>query len=101
MVDVANVVWCTGFRTDFGWIDLPVFDDEGGPRSRTAASSSPSPACRSSASCSSTPLSSDVLPGRGRDAKYVAKHIVAKQRKVFCEFGADEGPGGGLAAYCS
>ena len=29
---MANVVWCTGFRTDFGWIDLPVFDEDGQPR---------------------------------------------------------------------
>lgn len=26
--DVANVVWCTGFRPDFSWIDLPVFGKE-------------------------------------------------------------------------
>lgn len=25
---VANVIWCTGFRPDFSWIDLPVFADE-------------------------------------------------------------------------
>jgi putative flavoprotein involved in K+ transport len=25
VLDVSNVVWCTGFRPDFGWIDLPVF----------------------------------------------------------------------------
>ena len=21
--DVANVIWCTGFRPDYGWIELP------------------------------------------------------------------------------
>jgi putative flavoprotein involved in K+ transport len=26
-LDVANVVWCTGFHPGFSWIDLPVFDD--------------------------------------------------------------------------
>ena len=31
-LEVANVVWCTGFRPDFAWIDLPVFDDDGEPR---------------------------------------------------------------------
>ena len=25
-LDVANVIWCTGFSQDFGWIDVPVFD---------------------------------------------------------------------------
>jgi hypothetical protein len=32
VLDVANVVWCTGFRLDFGWIDLPVCDEDGSPR---------------------------------------------------------------------
>ena len=30
--DVANVVWCTGFRQVFDWIDLPIFDADGWPR---------------------------------------------------------------------
>jgi len=29
VLDVANVVWCTGFESGLSWIDLPVFDDEG------------------------------------------------------------------------
>jgi putative flavoprotein involved in K+ transport len=31
-LEVANVVWCTGFRPGFSWIDLPVFEDDGEPR---------------------------------------------------------------------
>lgn len=30
--DVANVVWATGFRTAFPWIDLDVFEPSGQPR---------------------------------------------------------------------
>ena len=29
VLDVANVIWCTGFRPDFSWIDIPAFDDDG------------------------------------------------------------------------
>jgi putative flavoprotein involved in K+ transport len=29
LLDVANVIWCGGFHPGFGWIDLPVFDDNG------------------------------------------------------------------------
>lgn len=29
VLDVANVIWCTGFGGGFDWIDIPVFDDEG------------------------------------------------------------------------
>lgn len=32
VLDVENVVWCTGYHPGFSWIDLPVFDDEGKPR---------------------------------------------------------------------
>lgn len=32
ILEVATVVWCTGFRPDHGWIDLPIFDERGLPR---------------------------------------------------------------------
>lgn len=31
-LDVQNVIWCTGYRHGFPWIDLPIFDDHGDPR---------------------------------------------------------------------
>jgi len=31
VLDVPNVIWCTGYRAGFDWIDLPVFDDAGRP----------------------------------------------------------------------
>ncbi|HEX4339006.1 MAG TPA: NAD(P)-binding domain-containing protein [Polyangiaceae bacterium] len=30
-LDVANVVWCTGFEPGFSWIELPIFDAKGEP----------------------------------------------------------------------
>ena len=29
---VSTVIWASGYRLDFGWIDLPIFDDQGAPR---------------------------------------------------------------------
>jgi putative flavoprotein involved in K+ transport len=29
--DIRSVVWCIGFRTDFAWVDAPVFDGRGAP----------------------------------------------------------------------
>jgi putative flavoprotein involved in K+ transport len=79
VLDVANVVWCTGFRTDFGWIDVPVFDEAGKPRHvRGAVDSAPGLYFLGLDFLYSA--SSSVLPGRGRDAKYIAKHIAARQR---------------------
>jgi putative flavoprotein involved in K+ transport len=30
-LEPANVIWCTGFRPDFSWIDLPIFGEEEEP----------------------------------------------------------------------
>jgi putative flavoprotein involved in K+ transport len=80
VLDVANVVWCTGFRTDFGWIDLPVFDEAGDPRHvRGVVESEPGLYFLGLVFLYS--FSSDVLPGRGRDAAYIAKHIASQSRK--------------------
>jgi putative flavoprotein involved in K+ transport len=32
VLEVANVIWCTGFRPDFSWIDLPVFGEKEEPK---------------------------------------------------------------------
>jgi putative flavoprotein involved in K+ transport len=31
VLDVANVIWCTGFHPGFSWINLPIFDERGAP----------------------------------------------------------------------
>lgn len=31
-LDVSNVIWATGYRQDWSWIDLPIFDASGEPR---------------------------------------------------------------------
>jgi putative flavoprotein involved in K+ transport len=79
VLDVANVVWCTGFRTDFSWIDLSVFDEAGCPRHiRGVVGAEPGLYFLGLDFLYSA--SSSVLPGRGRDARYIAKHIAAKKR---------------------
>ena len=32
VLDVANVIWCTGFGNGLSWIDLPIFEASGEPR---------------------------------------------------------------------
>ncbi len=78
VLGVANVVWCTGFRTDFSWIDLPVFGDDGQPlHYRGVVESEPGLYFLGLVFLYS--FSSDVLPNRGRDARYIAKHIAARE----------------------
>ena len=77
VLDVANVVWCTGFRPDFSWIELPVFDKGGWPiQQRGEVSREPGlyfvglPFLYS--------MASPLVGGVGRDAAYVAKHLAAR-----------------------
>ena len=80
VVDVPNVIWCTGIRNDFSWIDLPVFDEDGQPRHYRGVVES-EPGLYFLGLVFQYSVSSDVLPSRGRDARYIAKHIAARQRR--------------------
>jgi len=31
VLEVENIIWCTGFNSDYSWIKLPVFDTNGNP----------------------------------------------------------------------
>lgn len=81
VLDVANLVWCTGFRTDFGWIDLPVFDEDGQPRHDRGVVESEPGLCFLGLVFQYS-LSSDVLPNRGRDARYLAEHIGRRHQEA-------------------
>jgi putative flavoprotein involved in K+ transport len=47
LVDLANVIWCTGFLPDFDWIDLPGLDSSGRLLSRRGSLSTAGPSMRS------------------------------------------------------
>jgi putative flavoprotein involved in K+ transport len=40
-LDVETVIWATGFRADYSWIEVPVFDERGSPRHRRGVTDSP------------------------------------------------------------
>lgn len=40
-VDVDAVIWATGFRTDYDWIDLPITDDQGAVRHKRGVTDIP------------------------------------------------------------
>ena len=92
VIDVPNVVWCTGFRNEFSWIDLPVLDEDGQPQHYRGVVEE-EPGLYFLGLVFQYSASSDVLPGRGRDARYIAKHIAASKREA-----AAAEPAGELAA---
>jgi putative flavoprotein involved in K+ transport len=74
VLDVSNVIWCTGFREEFPWIDLPIFDENERPlHERGVVVGEPS--LYFVGLLFQYAGTSDVLPGVGRDAEYIAKHI--------------------------
>jgi putative flavoprotein involved in K+ transport len=77
VLDVANVVWCTGFRQVFDWIDLPIFGADGWPREMRGVVSE-APGLFFCGLAFQYAFSSTVLPGVGRDAAFVAEQIEAR-----------------------
>jgi putative flavoprotein involved in K+ transport len=73
-LDVANVLWCTGFRQVFDWIDLPIFGADGWPREMRGVVSA-APGLFFCGLAFQYAAASTVLPGVGRDAAYISKQI--------------------------
>ena len=77
---VANVIWCTGFRTDFSWINLPdAFAASGAPIQYRGVVAS-QPGLYFVGQEFQYAFTSDVLPGVGRDAGYVVRQIARRMR---------------------
>ncbi len=77
VLEVANVIWCTGFRYAFEWVDLPVFGKDGAPIHRRGV-------VEDSAGLYFLGLvfqfaaASDVITGVARDAAFIARQIAAR-----------------------
>jgi putative flavoprotein involved in K+ transport len=77
--DVVNVVWCTGFRQDFSWVDLPIVGDDGWPLERRGVVAS-APGLYFVGLSFQYAFISMFVGGAGRDAEYVVKHLVARSK---------------------
>ncbi|MCO6187857.1 NAD(P)/FAD-dependent oxidoreductase [Rhizobium sp. L1K21] len=75
---ITTVIWATGFRSDYSWLKLDIFDERGQPRHQRGVSGEPGIYF----------LGLPWLSGRGssfiwgvwHDAKYVADHILIQQK---------------------
>ena len=73
VMDVANVIWCTGFRQDFSWIDVPVFDGDTAPVHERGAASEPGLYFVGLDFLYA--FTSENVGGVGRDARHIVRHI--------------------------
>ncbi|MEV6826009.1 NAD(P)/FAD-dependent oxidoreductase [Amycolatopsis sp. NPDC051102] len=73
---IGSVIWATGYRLDFSWVDLPIFDEWGYPRHDEGVTVHPGlyavglPWLTSAASA--------VFVGAGADAAHIVEHIVGR-----------------------
>ncbi|MFF8375988.1 flavin-containing monooxygenase [Streptomyces sp. NPDC015661] len=74
---VTSVVWATGFASDYGWLDVDAFDEDGRPDQRRGVSVEPGVYFLGLPWLSRR--GSSFIWGVWHDARYVADHI-ARQR---------------------
>jgi putative flavoprotein involved in K+ transport len=73
---ITSIVWCIGFRTDYGWIDLPVFNGRGQPSHVRGVS--PVTGVYFLGLPWLYTWGSGRFSGVARDAEYLAEHIKAR-----------------------
>jgi putative flavoprotein involved in K+ transport len=75
VLEVTNVVWCTGFRPGLTeWLDLPVLDERGLPRQERGVVAG-QPGLYFVGQDFLYAKASEQIPGVSRDARYVVAHL--------------------------
>jgi putative flavoprotein involved in K+ transport len=81
VLDVANIIWATGFVRDYRWIKLPVFDSNGNPIHHRGVVQG-EPGLYFTGLPSQSSLLSGLVAGAGADAKYIAKQISLRAKAI-------------------
>lgn len=74
VLDVASVIWCTGYRPAFAWIDLPILGEGGEPLHEHGVVPSV-PGLYFLGLEFQTSITSGTITGLGRDGKRIVKHL--------------------------
>jgi len=77
VMDVANVIWCTGFRQDFSWIEVPIFGEDTQPTHERGVTSEPGLYFVGLDFLYS--FTSENVGGVGRDARHIARRITSRK----------------------
>ncbi len=76
VLDVANVIWCTGFTPGFSWIDLPIMGEKEPNHRRGVVQSQPGLYFVGLNFLYA--FSSTMIQGVSRDAEYIVQQITAR-----------------------
>jgi putative flavoprotein involved in K+ transport len=78
VLEVANIVWATGYEPDFRWIELPLLESSGRlAHDRGVVASSPGLYFIGNVYLHSP--TSALLGGVGRDAEYIVNHLASRR----------------------
>ena len=77
VLDVANVIWCTGYHPASSWIDLPVFDADGEAKHERGLVTG-EPGLYFVGLHFLYAMSSTMIHGVGRDAERIVEVIAAR-----------------------
>lgn len=80
-LDVATVIWCTGFHPGFSWIHLPVLGDDGLPRHERGVVVD-EPGLYFVGLHFLYAVSSDTVNGVGRDAERIVRAVDSRIRQA-------------------
>jgi putative flavoprotein involved in K+ transport len=79
VLDVSNVIWCTGFQPEYGWFALPISGDDGEPiHERGVVATEPGLYFVGLFFLSAA--TSSLVGGVGRDAAYIAEQVALRTR---------------------
>jgi putative flavoprotein involved in K+ transport len=73
---VSTIIWATGYRFDFSWVKLPIFDEYGYPVQQRGVT--PQPGVYFLGLPWLHTIQSGLLAGVGEDAAHVAEHIESR-----------------------
>ena len=82
---VSTVIWATGYRSDYGWLDLPVLDAEGQPVHRRGVSTAAGLYFLGLRWQHTT--GSALLGWVGHDAAFIAEQIVKQRERLSAAVG--------------
>jgi len=76
VLNVSSIIWATGYRPDFSWIEMNITDEAGWPMTKRGISST-----NNGLYFIGMPfqfgLTSGLVGGVGRDAEYISRHILS------------------------
>lgn len=76
-LDVKGIVWATGFRPDFAWIDLPAFGPDGFPKHERGVVAD-QPGLFFLGLRFQHQLNSSLIGGVGADAEFIARAVMSR-----------------------